>query len=230
MGEVGSRLVSLNEIRSPFCVAHRDVKRVNVMDAMEKRVLDILADSLAIKDRFVRQHAWRIVMAAERVAACLAAGRKILLFGNGGSAADAQHVAAEFVNRFAIERPPLAAIALTTDSSALTAVANDYHFDEVFAKQIIALGAADDVAIGISTSGNSPNVVKALDAGRAKGLVTMAWTGRGGGAMAPLADILFAVDSTVTARIQETHSLLGHLLCELVERILYPAMFDDTVK
>jgi len=192
---------------------------------MEKLVLDILAESLAVKEGFVRQNAGRIVQGAQRLATCLVAGRKILLFGNGGSAADAQHIAAEFVNRFAIERLPLAALALTTDTSVITSIGNDYSFEEVFAKQVLALGVADDVAIGISTSGNSPNVVKALAAARHKGLFTMAWTGRGGGQMAPLADMLFSVDSTVTARIQETQSLLGHLLCDLTERILYPLSF-----
>jgi len=195
------------------------------MDEMEQIVLDVLADSVAVKQGFVRQHAGRIVAAAQRLAICLASGHKILLFGNGGSAADAQHIAAEFINRFAIERAPLAALALTTDTSVLTSIGNDYSFEEVFAKQVLALGTADDVAIGISTSGNSPNVVKGLAGARDKGLVTMAWTGRGGGKLAPLADILFAVDSTVTARIQETQSLLGHLLCDLTERILYPLFF-----
>lgn len=197
------------------------------MDAMEKIVMETLAESLAVKERFVRQNAALIVQGAQRLAACLVAGRKILLFGNGGSAADAQHIAAEFINRFAIERAPLAALALTTDTSVLTSIGNDYSFDDVFAKQVLALGVADDVAIGISTSGNSPNVVKALAAARDKGLFTMAWTGRGGGKMAPLADMLFAVESTVTARIQESQSLLGHLLCGLTERILYPLSFGS---
>jgi len=195
------------------------------MDAMEELVLAVLAESVAVKQDFVRQNSALIVEAAQRLAVCLASGHKILLFGNGGSAADAQHIAAEFVNRFAVERPPLAALALTTDTSVLTSIGNDYSFEVVFAKQVLALGQADDVAIGISTSGNSPNVVKALEAARAKGLTTMAWTGQGGGQMAALADILLAVDSTVTARIQETQSLLGHLLCDLTERILYPLSF-----
>jgi D-sedoheptulose 7-phosphate isomerase len=156
--------------------------------------------------------------------ACLRAGGKVLIFGNGGSAADAQHLAAELVNRFQIERPPLAAIALTTDSSVLTSIGNDYHFDEIFSKQISALGKKGDIAWGLSTSGNSPNVIKAFGTAQKLGMATIGMTGRGG-KIARCADLVFAVASDTTARIQEIHIMLGHILCELLERALYPEEF-----
>lgn len=147
-------------------------------------------------------------------------GRKILLFGNGGSAADAQHVAAEFVNRFKLERRPLPAIALTTDTSILTAISNDYSFDEVFSKQILALCNAGDVVIGISTSGNSPNVINAIKAAKDCGAVTVAFIGGRPCRLSELADIVIAVRSDDTPRIQEVHILLFHIICELVENSL----------
>ncbi|MGE0086286.1 MAG: SIS domain-containing protein [Desulfococcaceae bacterium] len=194
---------------------------------MKEIILDILRESLSVKERFITSYADEILRAADRAAACLASGHKILIFGNGGSAADAQHIAAEFVNRFRIERPPLAAIALTTDTSIITSIGNDYHFDEIFDKQVRAIGNKDDMAWGISTSGNSPNVVKAMKTAREMGLQTLALTGSGGGQLAESADMLFAVDSKVTARIQETHITLGHILCELTDRILFPSAFRE---
>ncbi|MGE5478749.1 MAG: D-sedoheptulose 7-phosphate isomerase [Bacteroidales bacterium] len=155
------------------------------------------------------------------VAACsraLAAGGKILFFGNGGSAADAQHLAAELVVRYRFNGRALAAIALTTDTSTLTACANDFSFDDIFARQVEALMKPDDVAIGISTSGNSPNVLKALEAARAIGGTAAGLAGRDGGKMVGLADPLVVVPSTVTARIQEMHILLGHALCDVLEQ------------
>jgi len=191
---------------------------------MESIILDLLQDSITVKQNAVRQVTAKILDAARRMADCLAAGRKILFFGNGGSAADAQHLAAEFVNRFQIERPPLAALALTTDTSILTSIGNDYHFDEVFAKQIRALGSRDDVAVGISTSGNSANVLSGIQAARERGLYTVGMTGRGG-ALAEEAELVITVDSPVTARVQEVHIFIGHIWCELVDRILYPDRF-----
>lgn len=188
---------------------------------MKSIVSEILEESVRVQQRFVQDHLDRILSAADRMASCLASGHKILLFGNGGSAADAQHIAAEFVNRFRIERPPLAALALTTDSSVLTSIGNDYHFDEIFSKQVRALGRRDDIAVGISTSGGSQNVLSAVEAARAVGMFTMGFTGRGG-QLAETADLVFAVPSDTTARVQEAHALLGHLLCELVDRILFP--------
>jgi D-sedoheptulose 7-phosphate isomerase len=154
---------------------------------------------------------------ARAMAATLRDGGKILWCGNGGSAADSQHLAAEIVGRYRRERRGLPAIALTTDTSILTAVANDYGYEAVFSRQVEALGATGDLLVGISTSGKSPNVVAALEKARARGLVTVAFTGAVGERMAPLADYLFAVASTDTARIQEAHILAGHMLCDWVE-------------
>ncbi len=157
----------------------------------------------------------------EEIALCLveslAAGGKILWCGNGGSAADAQHLAAEIVGRFRRERRGLASIALTTDTSILTAVANDYGYEAVFSRQVESLGNSGDVLVGISTSGNSPNVVRAVEAARAQGLKTIGFTGEGGGRMAALCDYLFAVPSRDTARVQEAHILAGHMLCDWIE-------------
>jgi len=187
-------------------------------------ITDILEDSLRVKRASIQANIDRIRRGADMLAACISSGHKILIFGNGGSAADSQHIAAEFVNRFRIERPPLAALALTTDTSVLTSIGNDYHFDEVFEKQIHALGIKGDIAWGISTSGNSPNVVKAVRAARAKGLTTIGMTGKGG-KLAECADLVLTVESSITARIQETHITMGHLLCELVDRILFAEEF-----
>jgi D-sedoheptulose 7-phosphate isomerase len=192
---------------------------------MKNIVLDTLEESIRVKDRFIKENIPLILRGADMLVSCITSGHKILIFGNGGSAADAQHIAAEFVNRFQIERPPLAALALTTDTSIITSIGNDYHFDEIFSKQIKALGKKDDVAIGISTSGSSKNVIQAIhDAGKI-GMVTIGLTGRGG-ALAQCADLVFSVKSDITARIQEAHIILGHILCDLVERILFPEKFD----
>ncbi len=191
---------------------------------MDDVILNILQDSIAVKNRFIRGNLDKITVCAERMAACITAGHKILIFGNGGSAADAQHIAAEFVNRFQIERPPLAALALTTDTSVLTSIGNDDDFSNIFSKQIRALGKRDDIALGISTSGNSPNVVKGVLDAKQLGLFSIGLTGPGG-KLADCADLLLSVDDKTTARIQECHILVGHLLCELVDRILFPEAF-----
>ena len=191
---------------------------------MKDIILGILEAGITAKRNCVESSMDNIIKAAEMLAECLAADGKVLLFGNGGSAADAQHLAAEFINRFQIERPPLAAIALTTDTSVLTSIANDYMFDQIFSKQVMALGKKGDIAWGLSTSGNSPNVVKAVKAARRLGIYTIAMTGRGG-ELAECADLVLAVESETTARVQEAHLTLGHILCELVERKLYPEQF-----
>lgn len=191
---------------------------------MEEIILKILHESITVKEKAIKENIGRIQIAADRIASCIASGHKVLLFGNGGSAADAQHIAAEFVNRFQIERPPMAAIALTTDTSIITSIGNDYHFDEIFSKQIKALGKKDDIAIGISTSGNSKNVIDAVETAKAIGIFTIGMTGRGG-KLSECAELLFSVESDVTARVQEAHAILGHILCELVDRILYPEEF-----
>lgn len=168
-----------------------------------------------------------IIAAAKAMSDCLRAGSKLLFFGNGGSAADAQHLAAEFVGRFVLERRGLPAVALTTDSSILTAVGNDYGFDRIFSRQIEALGQAGDVAIGLSTSGNSPNVVAALQQARRQNLKTIGLAGRDGGQLRHCSDIPLVVASPNTARVQECHITIGHLLCELVEDDLFPDKSAD---
>ncbi len=159
-----------------------------------------------------------LIEIAEAVASALAAGRKLLLCGNGGSAADCQHIAAELVNRFRMERRPLPAIALTTDTSILTAIANDYSFDDVFVKQVQALGCQGDVLLGVSTSGSSENVVRALAEAKSMGILTVGLTGAEGSAMEAVCQCLLKVQSTDTPRIQEVHIFLGHVLCDMVER------------
>jgi len=193
---------------------------------MKEIILEILADSIQTKRECVEKSIASILKGADMLTQCIRSGGKILIFGNGGSAADAQHLAAEFVNRFQIERPPLAAIALTTDTSVLTSIGNDYDFNAVFSKQVAALGKPGDIAWGFSTSGNSPNVVNAIKASGQNGLSTIGMTGRGG-ELAGCADLVFSVEADVTARIQETHITLGHILCELVDRTLFPQKYND---
>ena len=158
-----------------------------------------------------------VAAAAAAIVTALGAGGTVLVFGNGGSAADAQHVVAELVGRFVKNRRAWPAVALTTDTSILTAVGNDFGFDQVFSRQIEALGRRGDLAIGITTSGDSPNVLRGLEVAKAGGLVTVALTGRSGGAAGRLADIHVNVPETVTARIQEAHTTMLHLMCELVD-------------
>jgi D-sedoheptulose 7-phosphate isomerase len=169
----------------------------------------------------VQEHADRIVQVAQVIAQAFREGRKVLLFGNGGSSTDASHIAAEFVGRYRRERRPLPAIALGTDMAAITCIANDYEYAEIFARQVSAHGQKGDVAIAISTSGNSPNVLKGLEAARGLGLTTVGWTGGKGGKLAAMVEYPFVVPSTVTARIQESHITLGHVLCELIEESLF---------
>lgn len=184
-----------------------------------------VSESLRVKTQFFKENSAAVAQTAETIARALRDGKKMLFFGNGGSAADAQHLAAELVGRLGPDRRSLPAIALTTDTSILTAVANDYGYERVFARQIEGLGQPGDIAIGISTSGNSPNVLAALDAGRNKGLFTVGLTGETGGQMKGRADVLFRVPSSVTPRIQETHILLGHILFALVDRELFPEIY-----
>jgi D-sedoheptulose 7-phosphate isomerase len=159
----------------------------------------------------------KLAKAAELIKTALASGHKILFCGNGGSAADSQHLAAEFVGRFQKERRGLPAIALTVDTSILTAVANDYGYEKVFERQVEALGQAGDVLVGISTSGNSGNVVAAINKAKVLGIHTIGMTGIGGGKMAALTDVCLIIPDKVTARVQEVHGLMGHILCELAD-------------
>jgi D-sedoheptulose 7-phosphate isomerase len=191
---------------------------------MREIITRILEASIAAKRDCITANIELIVRAADMLAACVGGGGKILIFGNGGSAADAQHLAAEFVNRFQIDRPPLAAVALTTNSSILTAVGNDDSFDAIFSKQIAALGKKGDIAWAISTSGDSANVIEGVQSARSIGMPTIGMTGRGG-RLADCADLVLRVPSDTVARIQESHILLGHILCDLVERRLYPDEF-----
>jgi D-sedoheptulose 7-phosphate isomerase len=155
-----------------------------------------------------------------RAAECVRSGGKLIFFGNGGSAADAQHIATELTIRYISDRKPIAALSLTTDTSALTAAGNDYGFDHIFSRQLEALGKPQDFAIGLSTSGNSPNVLKALETARALGMTTAGLSGRDGGKMPALCDVMLIVPSPSTARIQEMHITLGHLLCGALEQEL----------
>jgi len=190
---------------------------------MQTEIRKIFQESAAIKLRFVEQYASQIEVVARRMAEAIQQGAKVLFFGNGGSAADAQHLAAEFVNRFLRDRHALAAVALTTDSSALTSIGNDLGFDQVFARQVEALGRPGDVVVAISTSGNSPNVLRGVEAARQRGCITVGLTGGSGGLLATAVDEVFVVPSAETPRIQETHITLGHALCALVDEILLSA-------
>ena len=187
---------------------------------MKAVVLRIFQESAALKLRFAEANADRIVAVARQIADSLRRGGKLLFFGNGGSAADSQHLAAEFVNRFLRQRGALAAVALTTDTSALTSISNDLGFDQIFARQVEALGRPGDVVVAISTSGGSQNVLRAVEMARRLGCLTVALTGGSGGALAAAADEAFVVPSPETPRIQETHITLGHALCALVEDLL----------
>ena len=178
-------------------------------------------ESGEVKDQFVQTYADSIVNVAGLIVASIHAEGKIFLFGNGGSATDASHIAAEFVGRYDRDRVPLPALALSTDTAVITCIANDYDYADIFARQISGLGRKGDIAIALSTSGNSPNILKAVEVARNLGLITVAWTGKDGGKLASLVDYPFVVPSKVTARIQECHITLGHVLCELVEEKLF---------
>lgn len=188
-----------------------------------KHLREIIQDSIRVKQQLLADE--HCMIALEEIVAtlvqCFQGGGKVLWCGNGGSAADAQHLAAEFSGRFYLDRHPLFSEALHVNSSYMTAVANDYDFTEVYARLIRAKGQAGDVLIGLSTSGNSPNIVKALAQAQEQGLITIAWTGARKGKVAPFAQILCPIPSTDTPRIQEAHLLMGHAVCELVERALF---------
>ena len=187
---------------------------------MRDRIIKDIEDNIAVKQALLKTHVDLIEKAAHVLLTALKSGNKILFFGNGGSASDSQHLAAEFVGRYEKERKALPAIALTTDTSILTAIGNDYSFDKIFERQIEALGREGDVAVGISTSGNSKNVAMGIAKAKSLGLKTIAFLGRSGGEIKPLADIAIVVPSQKTARIQECHILIGHILCERVDELL----------
>jgi D-sedoheptulose 7-phosphate isomerase len=191
----------------------RDLERLARHTIREGIALD---EVLFADEDFVRL----LAKAGQAFASALRRGNKILLFGNGGSAADAQHIAAEFVGRYRLERPSLPAIALTTDTSALTAIGNDYAFEDVFSRPLEALGKKGDIAVGFSTSGKSPNVLKAMAVAKRKGLLTVGLCGKHGNALEEQADYCFRVPSEATPRIQEAHTLIGHILCDIAEQLL----------
>lgn len=188
---------------------------------MRLTIDSIFRESAELKLRFLEGHREAIERLVGILVDAFQAGNKVLLFGNGGSAADAQHIAAEFVNRFAFERPALPAISLTTDTSILTSVGNDRNFAEVFARQVEALGREGDVAIALSTSGSSPNILEGIEAAKRLKLRTVGFTGAGGQKLASLVEIAFVIPSHSTPRIQEVHITLGHAICELVEEELF---------
>ena len=189
-----------------------------------KRISEAIQQSVDVKQKILADN--NILEAireiAETCSQALCLGNKILFCGNGGSAADAQHLAAELSGRFYYDRPPLAAESLTVNTSFLTAIANDYSFDNVFARMLNGIGHEGDVLIGLSTSGNSENVVRAFKAAHEKGIITIGLTGGDGGRLAPLSDFLIRVPSSDTPRIQESHILIGHIICELVEKSIFP--------
>lgn len=184
-------------------------------------IIEAFETSADVKNAFIRTHAERVVEVGQLLIRAFRDGKKVMLFGNGGSATDASHIAAEFVGRYRLDRDPLPALALGTDMAAVTCIANDYDFADIFSRQILAHGRKGDVAIAISTSGNSLNVIRAVEAAHARGVVTVAWTGATGGKLLDLVDYCFCVPSSVTARIQECHITLGHVLCELIEERLF---------
>ena len=188
---------------------------------MKEIVQKLLADSLSVSQIFITTHGARLVSLSEKIASSFLSDRKLLICGNGGSAADAQHMAAEFVNRFQLERPPLPAMALTTDTSVITSIGNDYSFEEIFSKQVKALGIEGDILLAISTSGNSANVVSAVKVARKQGLYTAALLGKDGGELSKMVDMPLVVDCHVTARTQEAHILAEHIICHLVDYILF---------
>lgn len=190
---------------------------------MKKKIMAQISSSQMVKQLLLNDEFLvnQIEQAADMVIAAYEMGNKTLLAGNGGSAADAQHIAGEFVSRFYFDRPGLASIALTTDTSILTAIGNDYGYERLFSRQVQALGVAGDVFIGITTSGNSENILQALHEANTRGIKTIGFTGQGGGKMEALCDICIKVPSFETPRIQECHILIGHIICYLVEEALF---------
>lgn len=188
---------------------------------MEKFVTEIFEEILETQNRFFAESIPVLSSISLEIAKTFIGGGKLLIFGNGGSAANAQHIAAKFVNRFKMERPPLPAIALTTDSSVITSIGNGYSFDDIFLKQLQAVAINGDIAIGISTSGNSENVLRALKYAAKSGIKSIGFTGKDGGKMNGLCDIILNVDSKTTARVQEIHIQAANIICELVDEIMF---------
>jgi len=194
---------------------------------VEEIVEEALRDSIRVKERFIKENIADVILLAEKIVLAFTNDCKLMLWGNGGSAADAQHIAGEFVNRFILERPPLPAIALTTDTSVITCIGNDYSFDDIFMKQVKAIGAEGDILLVISTSGNSPNILSAAEAARSQGIYVVGLTGGDGGKLEGLADSTLIVQSDSTPRIQETHIQVDHIKCQLEDYILFQQGVTD---
>ncbi len=190
---------------------------------MKNQILKAFQESISVKQKFVDDNCETIIEVSKLIADTFNKGNKLLLFGNGGSASDASHIAAEFVNRFKKERPALPALALNTDMAVLTSIANDYDYDTIYERQLKAFAQDGDVVMAISTSGTSANVIKAVEIARRKKLKTIALTGAKGDKLAVICDYVFAVPSSNTPRVQETHITLGHVICQIVEEILFEA-------
>lgn len=190
---------------------------------MQKAIRSAVEETQATLEKVLADNALlaSVEQAAQACINALQGGHKIMLCGNGGSAADSQHIAAELVSRYNYDRPGLPAIALTTDTSALTAIGNDYGYEKVFSRQIEALGQSKDVLIAISTSGNSPNILKALETAKAKGIISIGFTGESGGKMAALCDIVLKMPSAITPKIQECHIMFGHIICQMIEDTIF---------
>jgi D-sedoheptulose 7-phosphate isomerase len=189
---------------------------------MKDKIFRAFEESIRVKEKFIEEkNIERIIEVARTIASAFNDGKKLILFGNGGSSTDASHIAAEFINRFKRERPGLPAISLNTDMAVITSIANDYDFSEIYSKQLKAISEEGDVVIAISTSGSSPNILKAMDVAKKKKLTTIALTGLKGEKFASKATYAFVVPSDSTPRIQETHITLGHVLCQMVEEILF---------
>ena len=188
---------------------------------MSDKVIQIFKESINLKELVMKTMSADINKLADCVVKCLRSKGKVIIFGNGGSAADAQHIAAELVGRFKLERKGLACIALTTNTSIITSIGNDYGYEEIFSRQIEAIAAENDLAIGISTSGNARNVITGILEAKKQNLATAVLTGKDGGQLAPLADISLSIPSNNTARIQEVHATIGHIICELAEDKLF---------
>ena len=227
-----SRPASLSSTTDAVPLSPEVQPKVGSGTAMPRSALEAIAvhaeDGAALRRAFFAAHAPAVRDAALNMALALARGHKILLCGNGGSAADAQHLAGELVNRFLLDRPPLPAVALTTDSSVLTAIANDFGYEQIFAKQVQALGQPGDVLVAISTSGNSPNVLAALEEARKRHLFCIGLSAKGGGGMAQSCDVLLDVPHHCTPLIQEVHITIGHLLCQLVDHYLFENVAELT--
>ena len=191
---------------------------------MKDKIFRAFEESIKVKENFIdEKNIDKILEVSKIIANAFNDSKKVILFGNGGSSTDASHIAAEFINRFKRERPGLPAIALNTDMAVITSIANDYDFSEIFAKQLKAISNEGDIVIALSTSGNSPNILKAMDVARKKRLTTVAFTGSKGDKFASKATYAFIVPSDNTPRIQETHITIGHVICQMVEEILFEA-------